>query len=137
MSLLVPNEGEVEIGEIIVNKKAPTTWTLKLFKDDHTPADGDTAASFTEADFPGYSPIQLLGANWTSTPGAPTLMQHPQQIFTLTQNISTMNIYGYYCVNGNNKLMTEERFSDGPYPLSEANNKIRVTPKFQIKKQGE
>ncbi len=137
MSLLVPNEGEVEIGEIIVNKKAPTTWTLRLFKDDHTPTDGDTAASFTEADFPGYSAIQLLGANWSSTPGAPTLMQYAQQIFTLSQNITTMNIYGYYCTNANNKVMTEERFTDGPYPLSEANNKIRVTPKFQIKKQGE
>ena len=59
MAFLVPNPGETLVVGMIVNKTAPENLVLKLFKSNTTPAETDTAATYTEADFTGYAAITL------------------------------------------------------------------------------
>lgn len=138
MALLMVNQGEGLMLEMLVNKTAPQTLKLKLFKNDKTPADGDTEANYTEADFTGYAEVSLTGANWTITPGAPSEAAFAQQSFASTANQTLQNVYGYYVVQTTSgKLMWAERFTDGPYPIQNNGDTIKVTPKIQAKKQGE
>lgn len=138
MALLMPNQGEVLTLEAIVNKTAGQNLVLKLFKSNTTPGDSDTEATYTEADFTGYSSITLTGANWTVTGGAPSEAAYAQQTFTSSATQTTQNIYGYYLVQvTSGKLVWAERFSDGPYPITNNGDIIKVTPKIQLKKQGE
>ena len=138
MALLVPNAGEVVILQNFLNKVAPQDLVLKLYKNNHAPADGDTEASYTEADFSGYSAASLAGANWAITGGAPSEADYPQQTFTSDANQTAQNIYGYFIVQATSgKLMWAEQFPSGPYPISNAGDAIKVTPKIQLKKQGE
>ena len=138
MALLMCNQGEGVALENILNKTAPQNMVLKLYKNDKTPADGDTEASYTVADFTGYSDVTLTGASWTVTPGAPSEAAYAQQSFTSSADQATQNVYGYYVVQATSgKLMWSERFSDAPNPITNNGDIIKVTPKIQLKKTGE
>lgn len=129
MTLLVPNQGEQIALEALLNKTAPQNLVLRLFKSNTTPGETDTEATYTEADFTGYATITLSGASWTVTPGAPTSASYAQQTFTSSANQSTQNVYGYYLTQlASGKLVYAERFSDGPYPITNNGDKVNVTP---------
>lgn len=49
MALLVPNNGEGDMLSFIVNKSTPENLVLRLFTNNITPAETDTAATYTEA----------------------------------------------------------------------------------------
>jgi hypothetical protein len=126
MALLVPNTGENLVVGMIVNKTAPENLTLKLFKSNTTPAEGDTAATYTEADFTGYSAITLTGASWTVTADTAA---YAQQSFTSSANQTLQNVYGYFLVQATSgTLIWAERFTDAPYAISNNGDIIRVTP---------
>jgi hypothetical protein len=131
MSLLVPNNGEGDALKYFVNKSVPEDLVLKLFKNNITPAETDTAATYTEADFTGYGSIVLTGANWTVTEGAPSDASYAQQTLTSSANQTTQQIYGYFLVRSSSgRIAWVERFADGPYPVSNLNDKIQITPKI-------
>ena len=126
MALLVPNTGENLVVGMIVNKTAPENLVLKLFKSNTTPAEGDTAATYTEADFTGYSSATLTGASWTVTADTAA---YAQQSFTSSATQTLQNVYGYYLVQATSGvLIWAERFSDAPYAISNNGDVIRVTP---------
>ena len=128
MTLLVPNTGEGRILNNMVNKVAPQDLSLKLFKSNTTPAEGDTAGTYTEADFTGYTDADLVAGNWTITEGAPSNATAAQQTFTSSADQSTQSIYGYYLVQTSSGiLMWAERFSDGPYAIANNGDAIKVT----------
>ncbi|HWP59545.1 MAG TPA: hypothetical protein VNL14_16755 [Candidatus Acidoferrales bacterium] len=132
-ALLVPNQGEQIALEALVNKTAPQNLVLRLFKNNVTPAEGDTEANYTEADFTGYSAITLTGANWTVTTGAPSEASYAQQTFSSSANQAAQNIYGYYLTQvTSGKLVWAERFTDGPYPIANNGDQIKVTPKITL-----
>ena len=126
--LVCPDEGEVTIANTWLNKVAAQDQQLRLFKSNTTPAETDTEASYTVADFPGYAHIALVGADWTVTPGAPTSAATAAKTFT--QNaVNAQNIYGYWVrqsVSG--KIMVAERFSGAPFALANNGDTITVTP---------
>jgi hypothetical protein len=131
MTLLVPNAGEDLALGCFLNKYTPQDGRLKLFKNNITPAETDTAATYTESTFTGYVSILMAGASWTITPGAPTLAAFAQQTFTLSADIATENQYGYFVVQTTSgTLMWAERFSDGPYPMTTNGDNVKVTPKI-------
>lgn len=137
-ALLMPNQGEVVTLEALVNKVAPQALRLKLYKNDVTPADANTESAFTEATFTGYTYIDLTTGSWTVTGGAPTEATFPQQTFTSSSNQTTENIYGYFVTQQTSgKLVWAERFTDAPYPITNNGDAIKITPKIQLKKQGE
>jgi hypothetical protein len=131
MTLVVPNVGEDLILQYAVNKDAPEDLVLKLFKSDTTPAESDTAATFTESDWTGYSSSSLTGASWNATPGDPSQVDYAQQIFTSSADQAVQQNYGYFLVRTTGtELMWAERFTDGPYPIENDGDQIKVTPIF-------
>jgi hypothetical protein len=129
MALLVPNNGEDIALQYLVNKDAPEDLVLRLFKSDTTPAETDTAGTYTEADFTGYSNVTLTGASWTVTPGAPTSASYAQQTFTSSAGSQNQPVYGYYLTRATSlDLVYAERFSDGPYTIVNNGDAIKVTP---------
>lgn len=129
MALLVPNQGEEIALAALLNKTAPENLDLKLFKSNTTPGETDTEATYTEADFTGYSAVQLTAASWTITPGAPTSAAYAQQTFTSSAGSQNQSVYGYMLVQrSSGKLVYAERFSDGPYVIVNNGDAIKVTP---------
>lgn len=130
MAAVMVNQGEGLALEMIVNKTAAENLVLKLFKNNWTPAEGDTESAATEADFTGYSAKTLTGASWTVTPGAPSVATYAQQEFASTADQTAQTIYGWYLVQATSgKLMWAERFAaSGEVSLN--GHKIRVTPRI-------
>lgn len=129
MALKVPQSGrKIALGAML-NKTAPQDLTLKLFKNNVTPGDTDTAATFTESDFTGYAAINLTAANWTITDANPESAAYPQQTFTSSAAQVVQQAYGYFVVQVTSGLLVyAERFTDGPYPISNNGDNVKVTP---------
>ncbi len=133
MALLVPNVGEGRMLKCIVNHTAPENLVLHLFKSNTTPAETDTYATYTEADFTGYSSATLTGASWSITEGAPSYAGYAQQTFTSSAGSQNQDVYGYV-VNQTTStiLMWAEVFSDGPYNIANNGDAIKVTPYIEL-----
>jgi hypothetical protein len=130
MTLLVPNAAEDVMLQNILNKTAPQNQTLKLFKNNITPAETDTESTYTEADFTGYISISLTGASWTITPGTPSSAAAAEQTFTSTA-VQSQNVFGYYVVQTvSGKILWAERFTNGPYLIQNNGDLVKVTPQF-------
>jgi hypothetical protein len=133
MTLLTPNVGEALMLAHMVGKTAIEDLVLKLYKNDVTPAEADTAASYTEADFTGYAAATLTGASWVITPGAPSSAAYAEQAFASSADQSTQSIYGYFVVGASSgTLAWAERFSDGPYAITLNGDEIDVTPQYTL-----
>lgn len=131
MTLLVPNNGEARMLKAIVNHTAPENPVLKLYTNNITPAETDTAGTYTEASGFGYAAITLTGASWTITEGAPSDASYAQQTFTFTGNLG--NVYGYFIVQATSGIVLwSERFSDGPYSISNNGDQIKITPRIEL-----
>ena len=131
MTLRIPNVGEGNMLEIVVNKTAAEDLVLRLFTSNTTPADTDTTATYTQASFTGYTAKTLAGSSWTVTPGDPSEASYAQQTFTSSASQTAQTVYGYYVIQSSStELMWSERFTDGPYVVTNNGDEIRVTPKL-------
>jgi len=133
MPLLVPNHGEGDALRYFVNNAAPENLVLRLFTNNINPAEGDTAATYTQATFTGYAPITLTGATWTITEGAPSEASYPEQSFTSTAGSQNQDVYGYYLVRATSgRIAYAERFPTAPYNIANNGDAIRITPKITM-----
>jgi hypothetical protein len=131
MALLVPNVGEVLALQNFLNNAAPQNQVLRLYTNNITPAEGDTAATYTEASGGGYSAKNLTGSSWTITAGAPSEASYARQDFVFTSVPSPATMYGYYVTQvTSGTLMWAERFPSAPFTIINANDEVRVTPKI-------
>jgi hypothetical protein len=135
MALLVPNVGEVVLLSNLLAGGSLENWTLKLYKTDVTPAEGDTAASYTEADFTGYSAKTLTrsvsGGTWStpSTSSGTTSSSYAAQTFTSSG--SSQTIYGWYIVGATSgTLICAEKFATARTLVSP--DTITVTPRVEL-----
>lgn len=127
MALNVPDEGENYALEAFVNKTTATNPILKLFKTNVTPADTDTAATYTEAGFPGYASITLTGASWNAASGG-SISYSAQQTFTCS-GAATDDIYGYFIVSTTSgKLLWSEKDASAPFAVRNSGDAIKITP---------
>ncbi len=127
MPLNVPDVGENKILEALVNKTAPQDLVLRLYQNNITPADTDTAATYTEASFPGYSAANLAGASWGSASSG-TITYGAQQTFTCS-GTATDDIYGYYITQqSSGVLMWSERDGSAPLAIRVSGDAIKITP---------
>lgn len=109
MAINFPDVGENLALEMIVNKTAPQNLVLKLYSNNITPSDTDTAATYTEATFTGYSSITLTGASWGSA--ASGSIAFAEQTFTCS-GAGSENIYGYFVIQTTSgTLLYSERAS--------------------------
>lgn len=128
MTLVLPDQGESIALEALVGKTAGQNLILKLFKSNTTPAEADTEGTYTEADFTGYAAITLTAASWSVTGTNPTSIGYAQQTFTSSAGSQSQSVYGYYFVQvTSGKLVWAERFTDGPYVITNNGDTISVT----------
>jgi hypothetical protein len=127
MALNFPDTGENLSLEMITNKTAPQNLLLKLFKNNITPSDTDTAGTYTEATFPGYAAITLTGASWGAA-AAGTITYSAQQTFTCS-GAATDDIYGYYVVQASSgTLLYSERDGSAPFAIRNSGDAVKITP---------
>lgn len=128
MTLLVPNNGEGDALAYALNKSTPENVVLRLYTNNITPAETDTAATYTEAAGFGYASVTLVGANWTIVEGAPSEASYAEQTFTFTGALG--NVYGYYQTRlTSGRIWLAERFTTGPFNIQNNGEQIKVTPK--------
>ncbi len=126
MALNFPDVGENLALEMITNKTAPQNLVLKLYKNNITPSDTDTAATYTEADFTGYSAITLTGASWGAASGG--TIAYAQQTFTCS-GASSNSIYGYFVIQTTSTvLLYSERDASAPFTVTVSGDAVKVTP---------
>lgn len=131
-TIVVPDVGEGIALQYIVNKDTPEDLVLKLYKSNTTPAETDTAATYTTADFTGYSNAPLTGASWSVTTGAPSHADYAQQTFTSSAAQTAQDVYGYFMIRTTSAdLMLAERFTDGPYTIANDGDAIKITPRIE------
>lgn len=124
---MISNVAEIDI----LDKYTNETLYLRLYSNDITPSETDTAASFTEVSGGGYDEIELLAAERTITGGNPSSCVWPLKTFTFTGAITATNLYGYYIVDGAGLLKGAERFPGAVVPFEpSAGREINITPKL-------
>lgn len=125
-TLLVPDVGEAELLDDMLNAR---DRTLKLYKNDITPAESDTAGTYTEADFTSYAAKTLTGASWNaaSTSGGTTSKTYAQQSWTCGASGNT--IYGYFVVRSST-LCWAERFASTRVLVN--SDVLNLTPRMEL-----
>lgn len=127
MPLLVPIVGENVILENITNRTAPQNLVLRLFQSNTTPADTDTAGTYTESTFPGYGAITLTGASWNAAASG-SIAYSAQQTITCSGSAS-QNVYGYYITQVTSGiLMWAERDASAPFAIANSGDAVKITP---------
>lgn len=128
MTIVVPNTGEVLALNYLVNKATPEDLKYQLFATNVTPAETDTAGTYTIATGGGYADKTMTGASWTTTGGAPSNTAYAQQTWTFTGALTTNGtIYGYIAVLASaGTLVLAETFTSFT-PTNNGDN-IKLTP---------
>lgn len=136
MALLVPDVGEVELLKRLLYANAGSeNGTLRLYKTNVTPAESDTAASYTVADFTGYSDKTLTstqsGATWT-VPATSTGTTSSTYGTTLTWSPTTsQTVYGYYVVGATSTVLWWAELFASSKNLSNGDT-LNLTAKLQL-----
>lgn len=123
MGLNVPDCGERALLDMALGKEDSR---LKLYKNDITPAEGDTYATYTEATIAGYSSKLLNKDDWNaaSTTLGLTTKTFPMQTFTFT---GTGVVVGYYVIrNSDNLLLWSERVFTSPGATFNNSDEYRI-----------
>lgn len=133
MAIMVPNVSEVEGLKAFVGHTAQnTTLTLKLFTNNVTPGETDTASTYTEASGFGYAAKTITGSSYTvATASGTTTATYASQVWTFTGALG--NVYGYFVIRADTGiLMWSERFTNGPYNIANNGETITVPPNITL-----
>jgi len=142
MALVIPAASEVLLLSFMVGKAAPaTTWTLRLFVNDHTPSEADQldASDYTEMTTQNYAPITLTNSAWTVSPEDPeALAVQPEKTFTFDGSGGDTPVYGYYITDDTaDELVLAERFPITPTVPDTLGGTIDITPQIDLRNLGE
>jgi hypothetical protein len=137
-ALTLMDIGADEFLKVYFNDDRPTggnNLTLKLFCTDVTPADTNTAGTYTECTGGGYASKTLTNGSWTvSTGNDPSDAVYAEQTFTFTGVLTTnTTIYGYFVVDADGTLIWAEKLGSTFTPANNGDN-VKITPKFQLSK---
>lgn len=132
-ALLVPDEGEVELLDKMLKDalSVDENYTLKLYKTDVTPAESDTNASYTIADFTDYTSKTLARTTWAgaSTSAGTTSTTYTQQSWTCGASGNT--IYGYWVVGATSgEVLWAEKFATARVLAS--GDTLNLTPRMEL-----
>lgn len=137
MALKVPNEGELELLDMMLKEGAGdgNDYLLKLYKNDKTPGDADTTSSYTQATFTNYAARTLSRSGWNvavtnGSNKAETSYGSTPQSWTCGATGNT--IYGYYVEQDGapNNLLWAERFATQRVLAN--GDVLNITPKFTL-----
>jgi len=138
MALTLMDIGADEILKTYFNNARPAggnNLTIKLFTNNVTPADTDTAGTYTEATGGGYAAKTITNGSWTVTVGNdPSDAAYAQQTWTFTGALTTNpTIYGYYVVDADGTLLWAEKLAASFTPANNG-DELKITTKFQLSK---
>lgn len=130
MTLIVPTVGLNKFLSLGLENILSGDLTLKLYSNNITPSETDTAATYTVVSGGGYVDITLSDDDWTI---AAEVASQAQKQFDFTgATDAPTTIYGYYVVNSDNVLMWAERFNESVLPFVPVNGSaIKITPRFE------
>lgn len=133
MALMLADVGAAEILDTFFNG---ANLTLKLFTSNTTPADTDTAATYTEAAGGGYAAKTLTAGSWTVAQVSNiATASYAKQDFAFTGALTgAASVYGYFVVDGSGTLIFAEKRSEGTYTPANSGDVFAVTPVFQLSK---
>ena len=140
MALLVPDVGEARLLlELLDGGTTRENWSLRLYKNDITPAEGDVAGTYTVADFTDYANETLTrtvnnGVTWATvgTSGGTTSSEYVEQSWTVNSGGSAQDIYGYYFIGATSTLLVlAERFASAPRTLN-PDDTLNLTPALEL-----
>ncbi|MEY2855668.1 MAG: hypothetical protein RL030_2800 [Pseudomonadota bacterium] len=131
MTLLVPDVGEVALLDMALSDAAPEAQTLSLYTSNTTPAEGDTAATYTIATGSGSDAKTLARATWNaaSTAAGTTSKTYPAQVFSFT---GSFTVYGYLIrkVTAGTLLWSEKVYGSGQAFVS--GDSLTITPRIEL-----
>jgi hypothetical protein len=135
MSIITPNQAQVLALQRFLTD---ADLNLKLYKNNHTPADTDTEVDYVEADFIGYAEELLVAGTWSINAGPPADGDYGDVTFTSTAGGQSQTVYGYYVVRRSDGfLMWAEIFSDNdptaPYTIVNVGDDIVVPLAYMAK----
>lgn len=133
MSLVCPDVGEVELLDKMLKDalSVDEDYTLKLFKTNVTPAESDTAGSYTVADFTNYVNKTLTRTGWAgaSTAGGTTSTTFAQQSWTCGASGNT--VYGYWVIGVTSTVVLwAEAFATARVLAS--GDTLNLTPRMEL-----
>jgi len=106
-------------------------YTLKLFKTNVTPAESDTSASYTVADFTNYVNKTLTRSGWAgaSTSTGTTSTTYAQQSWTCGASGNT--VYGYWVQGATSgEVLWAEAFATARVLAS--GDTLNLTPRMEL-----
>ena len=136
MTLLAPSAGEVAmLQNLLYNNATPENLTLKLYSNNHVPASGDTAASYTEVSTTntGYAAKTLTnGSGWTVVSATPSYATYGAQAFNFSGAGCPVTVYGYFIVGASSGTIY---WAELLYPggqVFNSNDSLTITPKISL-----
>lgn len=134
MALVVPDVGEVRLLGMALGTLAQEDQTLKLFVTNVTPAEGDTAGTYTEATGGGYAAKTLTAANWPdpTTAAGTTSSSYAEQTYTFTGALTTNpTIYGYFVVGATSTVLLWAELAGATFTPANNGDTYKVTPRLE------
>ena len=131
-ALLVPDVGEVALLSRALGRASAEDVDLKLFASNTTPAEGDTAATYTEATGGGCVDKTLSMASWSvATSSGTTTAAYAEQAFTFTGPLTTnADIYGYYVVSPTGSVLLWAERAGSIFTPANNGDTYKVTPQI-------
>jgi hypothetical protein len=131
MSLVISDVGKQDLLAPLASFLAANA-VLRLYQNNHVPVHSDTAASYTEANFPGYASIPLT--SWGSvylSADFHAWIDEVLRTFTSTGSSPANTIYGYYVTKGSGDLLFAE-IAAVAVTINAAGQVYQVLPRFSL-----
>lgn len=136
MSLKVPYASTLFLLDQIITAVLDDC-TLRLYVNNHVPANGDTIADYTEATFPGYAAIPF--GSWPAAslnPSNKASTELALQVFTAGVVITPEDVYGIFVTHdGTGDLVYAELDAAGPVTISTPGQSYGYLPRFTLKSE--
>lgn len=138
MAIVIPDAAKIEwMKRLLYANAGSENLSLRLFKTNVTPADSDTAGSYTVADFTGYSNTTLTssqsGSTWpvpTASANKGTATYGTTASWTAT---SDQTIYGWYMVFSTSGIIAAaQSFGAGKPLIGASSDVISIVPRLQL-----
>lgn len=135
MSIVFPDIGREQLLLEQWNNDAQTSWDIRLFVNDKTPAAADILTDYTEMSTLSYAEIEVvIPTDFTvSLAGGIAKVVIGQLEFTFTVG-TEVSVYGWYMVStdgGGEHLIMADRFSNA-IAVSQNGDIIRIDTEFQL-----
>lgn len=117
------------IADLVQAESQSLPYHLHLFENNHTPANSDTVAAYTECTFPGYASVDLPAIVGVSIAAHIATATWAPEVFTRSAGGGTFNIYGYYVTDDTDAvLLWAQRDDLAPVTMNTVGQTYVVVP---------